>query len=88
MYGGIEITENIRSFLKLPSGFRIYGTLEKVQAHKKAEEAACADRWDLWDREDREEEGQRMSPEEIRTAKDNEYREHKACTKEGLTWQG
>ena len=82
VYGGIELTDNIKEFLKLPAKFRIYGRIEKVQADLFAEEGATMERWDIRDRKEREEEGQRMSPDQLRNQKDKEYLARKACTSE------
>ena len=62
VYGGIHLSDNMRKFLQLPIGFRIFGRIEKVQAEKKAEESATSDRWDIRDRQEREQDGQRLSP--------------------------
>ena len=85
VYGDIEISENIEAYLKLPSGFRVFNRIEDVQAKKRAELAAISEKWDIRDRLDRENgDGERMSPDELRKEKDEEFLERKACTKERI----
>ena len=82
VYGGLQLSDNVKSFLSLPSGFRIYDRIEMIQAKKKAEITAVTERWDIRDRAEREDENVRMSPDELRTEKDKEFLERRACTKE------
>ena len=79
-YGGIEPSENIKAFLSLPAKFRIFTRMDLTQAKKKAEEAAVSERWDIMDRQEREQNGERLSPDELRRQKDLEHRERQSCT--------
>ena len=81
-YGGIQITPNIEAFLRLPSKFRIYSSIDKTQAKKKTEESVAADRWDFHDRQERENEGERLTPDELRRQKDEEHRRRRPFTAE------
>ena len=40
VYGGVEITNKIEEFLKLPSGFRTYIRMNLIQDKVRTEEAA------------------------------------------------
>ena len=31
VYGGLQVLDNVKSFLRLPSGFRIYSIIDKTQ---------------------------------------------------------
>ena len=69
-YGCITEIPSMKAFLSLPSKFRIFSKKDTIQAKKKTEESAPADRWDFQDGQEREEDRVRLSLEELRRQKD------------------
>ena len=80
IYGGIQPSQNVISFLKLPARMRIFGRLDRVTGQKKTEEFAAGQHWEI--RTNIENDRTGMTPDEIRKEKDKEYLERKACKKD------
>ena len=73
VYGGLNVSNNVIEFLKLPSKFRVYENMSITKAKRRIEESAAGERWDIMDRKERENDGQRLTPDELREQKDCEY---------------
>ena len=77
IYGGIEASDNVKSFLRLPSNVRLFSRIEKIVAEKKVEEAAVIDRWEHRTRN--ESEGNNLTPDEMRKKRDNDFLNRRPC---------
>ena len=66
VYGGIEITDEIKDFLKLPAGLRLFPKMNLMQDEARAEEAAVIERWNIMSGDCE------MDPEELRSKRHEE----------------
>ena len=78
IYGGIQLSQNVISFLKLPARMRIYGNIDRVTGQKKTEEFAAGQCWEV--RSNIEINRTGMTSDQIRAEKDKEYQERRPFT--------
>ena len=83
IYGGLEVSDNVIKFLRLPASVRLFNKIDKIVAEKKVEESATIDRWEVMSREGENRE-ERLTPEEMRRKRDREFLERKPCNKDRI----
>jgi hypothetical protein len=77
IYGGIEASDNVMAFMKLPSNLRRFQKMDLITEEVKAEITATTQRWTIREMEDEGEE--RLTVDERKIKKDNEAAERKIC---------
>ena len=58
VYGGIDVTENMRHYLRLPSKLKLYGRFKITDEEVRAEAETVKARWDKRERDERSEPGE------------------------------
>ena len=66
-------TEEMKAFLRLPVGLRLFPRMDIIQDETRAEETATIERWNVMSEE------KELSSDEIRDNRDRENRERSVC---------
>ena len=73
IYGGLEVSDNVKKFLILPSKLKLYGKFNKLTKEIRAECESVKTRWNRCEREERSNENEEISNDKLRVEKDAEY---------------